>query len=513
MNPGNLRSILFVLILIFLIRGCYEEVSMEEEGADDTEQAVRVLSFDQIEGVVDSSMQTIYFTLPGDSLTSFAPAVDFHGYHLIRMENLDLVNGQVNDLGKVSVNKPYQIVAEGMDQVDTFSLIFTSFPLIHIRTAEVIRNEPKVPATMVMQYVDRSMASPVMGSFESTVGIEYRGGSAQAYDKKSFGLELWEDKSGKDYSASLLGMSFMEDWILDAMYIDYLRMRNKVSFELWEKLGHIPSEDQRDLLFPGIECRFVEVVINNRYHGLYNLNEKLDPKLLQYDKDQYKIGGVLYKAQYWSAGATRFETYTSEPPDTSYWDGWEQIYPEQYIFWDALDELRKLIVSAEDAVFKSRIASVIDLDNAVDYYLFINVLKAYDNSGKNTFLSRYSFQSRFFIIPWDMDATWGIWWDGTEANSGGHIENQLFTRLMDTNAGGFKDQVLSSWELYREGIFSKDSLLLPFSQYHQAMLKNGAYERENERWEEISIDPNSEYEYVSKWIEARLRFLDDKFDD
>jgi len=513
MYSGIYRFIqaLFSLFMIVLLWGCYEEVPLEENHPED--KLLRVLSFDQIEGVVDSSMQTILFTLPVDSLASFAPEVDFHGYHHIQMDDQDLVNGQVNDLGEVKVNYPYQIIAEEMDQVDTFSLIFTSFPVIHIRTEEMIRNEPKVPATMVMQFVDQSVGTPVIVSFESVIGIEFRGGSAQAYVKKSFGLELWEDESGNDYSASLLGMRFMEDWILDAMYVDNLRMRNKVSFELWKKLGHIPLEDQRDLIFPGIECRLVEVVINNRYHGLYNLSEKLDPKLLQYDKDQYKKGGVLYKAIYWSAGATRFETLSSEPPDSTYWDGWEQIYPEQYIFWDALADLRKLIVSSEDAVFESRIGSVIDLDNAVDYYLFINLLKAYDNSGKNTFLSRYSYQSRFFIIPWDMDASWGIWWDGEKANSGGHIENQLFIRLMETNAGGFKDQVLSSWEQYREGIFSKDSLLLPFSQYHKAMLLNGAYERENMRWEEISIDPDMEYEYISNWIEARLRFLDDKFDD
>lgn len=512
-NPESNRIVtaLFSLLLIILLRGCYEEVPVGDNHPEN--DLHRVLSFDQIEGVVDSNMQTIFFTLPDDILTTFSPAVDFHGYLHIQMDDQDLVDGQVNDLGEVKVNHPYRIVAENLDQADTFSLVFTSFPLIHIRTEEVIRNEPKVPATMVMQFADRSLASPGIVSFESVIGIEYRGRSAQTHVKKSFGLELWEDESGNDYSASLLGMRFMEDWILDAMYMDNLRMRNKVSFELWKKLGHIPPEDQRDLIFPGIECRLVEVLINNRYHGLYNLNEKLDPKLLQYDKDQYKKGGVLYKAIAWSGGATRFETFDSDPPDSTYWDGWEQIYPDQYIFWDALTDLRKLIVSSEDTVFESRIESVIDLDNAVDYYLFINLLRAYDNSGKNTFLSRYSYQSRFFIIPWDMDASWGFWWDGVEATPEGLIENQLFIRLMDTNAGGFKDRVLSSWELYREGIFSLDSLLLPFSQYHEDILLNGAYERESMRWEEISINPDEDYEYVSKWIEARLRFLDDNFKD
>ena len=75
--------------------------------------------------------------------------------------------------------------------------------------------------------------------------------------KKSFGLELWQNAFRDDYSSSLLGMRPGEDWILDAMYIDGLRMRNKVSFELWEKISSTPEEDAKPEVFPGIESRFV----------------------------------------------------------------------------------------------------------------------------------------------------------------------------------------------------------------------------------------------------------------
>ncbi len=332
------------------------------------------------------------------------------------------------------------------------------------------------------------------------------------YDKKSFGLELWDNVSGKDYSSSLLGMNYQEDWILDAMYIDNLRMRNKISFELWKKMSQAPSEDQRDYLVPGIECRMVELIINNRYHGIYNLNEKLDAGLLQYESDQYKKGGVLYKGIAWSNGSTLFETYNSEPPDDYLWDGWEQIYPEDYYAWNALAELRKLVVNAEDDEFESRIVSMIDLDNAVDYYLFINVIRAFDNAGKNLFLARYTDQSRFFIVPWDMDGSWGIWWNGEKTGSEGMIENQLFRRLKNTDAGNFNQELESKWKNYRSNIFSKEALLNPIGEYYDAMITSGAFQRENTRWNDISIDPQMEYEHISTWIEARLQYLDEKFD-
>ena len=512
MRLNRHRAILGLLglSLILIFRGCYDEVSVTEKPPDDV--IVRVLSFDQIEGIVDTVDHTIFFTIPSDTVTSFTPKVDFYGYSSVQMDLTELKRGEVNELGQVVANMYYQIVAKKNDQSDTFRLLFTTLPLVHILTFQEVPDEPKVISWMVMQYGDHSINPATVRSFESFAGTEIRGASAMRYDKKSFGLELWTNVSGKDFSASLLGMGYMEDWILDAMYNDKLRMRNKISFELWKKMSHAPSEDQMDNLVPGIECRMVELILDNRYQGIYNLNEKLDTRLLQYERDQHEKGGVLYKGIDWSDGSTRFETYNSEPPYDYLWDGWEQVYPKHYYSWSALAELRKLIVKAEDAEFESRIVSMIDLDNAVDYYLFINLLRAFDNAGKNMFLARYTDQSRFFI-PWDIDGSWGIWWNGEKASSGGMIENQLFVRLKETNAGNFNHRIKSTWNQYRSTIFSKDSLLSPISQYHNAMTSSGAFHRENSRWDDISIDPQMEYEYISTWIEARLHYLDEKFDD
>lgn len=513
MMPNLHRAILGLLGLglILMFRGCYEEVPITEDPSDDG--SFRVLSFDQVGGMVDTVENIIFFTIPSHKLASFKPKVDFYNYNSVRMGHAELVNGELNDLGEVEANRYYSIYAKNGVQTDTFRLLFTTLPVIHINTYQEIPDEPKVLSRMAIQYVDQSSGTTAVQSFKSFAGIEIRGGSAMRYDKKSYGLELWENASGKDYSASLLGMAYHEDWILDAMYIDNFRMRNKISFELWKKMSQAPSEDHRDYLVPGIECRMVELILNNRYEGIYNLNEKLDARLLQYKSDQYEKGGVLYKGIAWSDGSTRFETYNSEPPQDYLWDGWEQIYPDHYHSWNALAELRKLIVYAEDDEFESRIVSMIDLDNLVDYYLFINLIRAFDNAGKNTFLARYTDQSRFFIVPWDMDASWGIWWDGTKTGSDGMIENQLFIRLKETDAGDFNQRLESAWNQYRSTIFSEESLLSSISKYYTAMSSSGAFYRENSRWDDISIDPQMEYEHISTWIEGRLHYLDEKFDD
>jgi hypothetical protein len=513
MRPNLYRAIpgLLGLCLILIFRGCYEEVPISEEPPDGG--SFRVISFNQVDGVVDTHENIIFFTIPSHKLTSFTPIVNFYNYSSVRLGQSELVNGELNELGEVEANRYYPIYAINGIQTDTFRLLFTTLPVIHITTYQEIPDEPKVLSRLVIQYGDQSSGTSAVHSFKSLAGIEIRGGSAMRYDKKSYGLELWENVSGTDYSASLLGMAFMEDWILDAMYIDNLRMRNKISFELWKKMSHTPSEDQRDYLAPGIECRMVELILNNRYQGIYNLNEKLNARLLQYKSDQHEKGGVLYKGISWSEGSTLFETYNSPPPRDYFWDGWEQVYPDNRYSWNALAELRQLIVYAEDDEFESKIVNMIDLDNAVDYYLFVNLIRGFDNAGKNIFLARYTDQSRFFIVPWDMDGSWGIWWDGTKSDPEGMIKNQLFTRLKETNAGDFEQLLESAWKQFRGNIFSEESLLSPISKYYTEMVASGAFKRENSRWDDISIDPQLEYEFISTWIEARLRYLDEKFDD
>ncbi|GAG83075.1 unnamed protein product, partial [marine sediment metagenome] len=250
--------------------------------------------------MVDLEDRTIMFTINRDTLFSFSPFTKFFGYDAVQIEGIELTNEVVNELGQIVTNRPYLVIAKLNMQSDTFRLVFTTFPLIHIMTLEEIQDEPKILSRIEMQYCPDSIVEISLSTFNTFAGIEIRGGSSSTYDKKSYGIKLWRDESASEYAASLLGMRFGEDWILDAMFIDELRMRNKLSFELWEKLSSIPEEDMRNDVTPGIHCKYVELFLNNRYIGLYCLNEKLDKRLLQFKHNQFELGGVLYKAITWA---------------------------------------------------------------------------------------------------------------------------------------------------------------------------------------------------------------------
>ena len=148
------------------------------------------------------------------------------------------------------------------------------------------------------------IADPKGESFCGRCKVRYRGSSALAYAKKSFSVKL-VDEAGEKLDANLFGIRSDNSWILDAMAIDRIRMRNRICFDIWNSINRTPyptSFGGRN----GTEGRFVELFINGQYHGLYCLTDKIDRKLLGLKKakvsaeGEVRVRGILYKGVSWN---------------------------------------------------------------------------------------------------------------------------------------------------------------------------------------------------------------------
>ncbi len=508
---GYHKWILILLVLTgVLLRSCYKEEVIEEP--EEWNLPERVVAFDQVYAFTDMEEHMLLYTLPSDTIISFTPHVRFGNYYSISINGIELRDGEENDLEEVVVNHPYTVVAQNSEGRNTFQLYFTNLPMVHIYTETEIPDEPKVISRAEIQYVIDYIGEPQTLLFQTFAGIEIRGRTSAQHEKKSYGLELWENRNGSDHSAPLLGMRYGEDWILDAMYIDPLRMRNKLSFEIWEKMWSGKSETPWRTVNPGIRSEYVELFINQRYMGLYSLSERLDETLINLSAGRPGAESVIYKAISWEGGSTAFQTYNSEPEESMIWEGWEQVYPDHLFCWEPLAELRKMVVLDENELFTEKIDSLIDLECAADYYLFINLLLAHDNIIKNYYLARYPDESRFLILPWDMEGSLGIMWNGRDYKTEGILENNLYNRLRELDVKGFNDLLENRWNSYRESIFLLDSLLAPARRYTGLLKRSGAIERENGRWQGVEIDIDYELLYLSQWTTLRLAYLDQVFD-
>jgi hypothetical protein len=135
-----------------------------------------------------------------------------------------------------------------------------------------------------------------------------------------------------------------------------------------------------------------------------------------------------------------------------------------------------------------------------------------DNTGKNTFLEKESITDEIHIIPWDLDGSWGLFWDGTHTSYTSILSNSLFDRLIETNTDNFKGKLKQRWGLLRGNIFSNIELKRMFNDNFMFINKSEIIDIENKKWGS-NIDINSEQEYLIDWIENRVIFLDNYFDN
>ncbi len=153
------------------------------------------------------------------------------------------------------------------------------------------------------------------------------------------------------------------------------------------------------------------------------------------------------------------------------------------------------------------------MNNVVDYYLFLNLVSGYDNTGKNTHLSSYDVTDenykKFFITPWDLDGTFGRNWDSSETPSTDILSNNMYNKLLDYNTDNFKDKLKTKWNELRETKLTNEIIKQHFRKYNNIFISSKAAQREAERWEESSLNFEDEIVYIENWVDLRLSFLDD----
>lgn len=155
------------------------------------------------------------------------------------------------------------------------SLSVSNLPILRINTkSRVIQDEPKIP--MVMELFDNGQGqlNQVSSSpnLTTVAGIEFRGSTSQAdfyflpgYVKKPYGIEIWTDSTGlKSKKMSLVQMPEESDWVLNASYNDRSFMRDFLAQMIAGRLGVLNSK-----------TKFIELIINEEYRGVYLLMEKI----------------------------------------------------------------------------------------------------------------------------------------------------------------------------------------------------------------------------------------------
>ena len=416
-----------------------------------------------------------------------------------------------------------------------YSFDSTLLPLLVIDTeGQEIPNEPKIPA--LMNLVDNgpgnyNSASDPGNGYSGRISIELRGESSlYFYPKQSYGFET-QTETGENNNVSLLGLPEENDWILHAPYGDKSLMRNVLSYRIFGEMGHYAPR-----------TRFVELVVNQDYKGVYILTEKVKRDKNRVDMAKLQpedISGNELTGGY----LMRIDKVYGEP-ESSYWVSpvnppLPDYQPVTYQYFDPkyeeLNEIQRAYIRNYLQEFETALIAYNFKDPFQGYRAYLDIPSFVDLMILNEFtkdvdgfrLSHYFYKQKDSnggkLVngpPWDYNLTFGNS-DFTEDIH--QTYNWVYTlpitiywwaRVMED--GWFRNQVRCRWDDLRETVLSNDHLYGIMDSAQSVM--GPSIPRNFERWPVLGlyIWPNyyvgqsydDETGYLRSWIDERLEWMD-----
>lgn len=422
---------------------------------------------------------------------------------------------------------------------ETYTPVSSNLPIIKITTenTQSIPDDPKIAAYFRIIYNGpgvRNYVTDTLYNYQGNIGIEQRGSSSAWPSKKSYGFETWD---GANYSidTALLGMPAESDWILSASYWDKTLMRNVLSYNLANQMGHYASRTQ-----------YCEVFLNNTYMGVYILMEKIKRnenrvdinKLSESDTtgDELTGGYILKIDKFTGGGGDGF--YSAYQPANPTGDAifYQYEYPNQADINAAQKAyIKSYIDSFENALFSAgfqhpdtgfrKYASERDF---LDYMILNEISKNVDGYRLSTYLYKEKTGKLHAGPAWDYDIAWqNANYCEAEIDTGwaynlnyvcpANAVPAWWERLRKDTL--FNQHLYCRWTYLRQTLLHKDSLYNYID--NVALLLDESRQRNFKAWPilgqatwpqpgPIPQNYNAEIQRVKNWIDNRFNWLDQK---
>lgn len=307
----------------------------------------------------------------------------------------------------------------GNNPTGPFHFDNSNLPIVLINTnGQDIPDDPKI--LVEMKIIDNGPGNrnhitdtPV---YDAYAGIEIRGSSSQMHPKKSYGFETW-DEAGEEIKASLLGMPEESDWILNANYSDKTFVRNAMAYQTFRNLNNYATR-----------YKYVEVVINGMYKGIYIFSEKIKRDANRVDIAKLKpdqnsgdelTGGYIFKID--KTTGSGGDGWISDFPPPNHDNGQTIFYQYEFPKSDDITATQKTYIQNYVSTFEN-VLSGNDFDDPVsgfrkyaveatfiDYLIVNEVSKNVDGYRLSTFVhkQRESLGGKLRLGPvWDYDIAW-----------------------------------------------------------------------------------------------------------
>ena len=423
---------------------------------------------------MDRSSSTIYVTVdPATDPMGWADGVSIRGGY-----ELYFAPDEAFDEPAEAVENGHRfrmLVTAGSENYMEYGVVFTTIPVLKIDS----ESWDLSTESRANHEGELNLWTPDTVS-SSRLQLHLRGSATSWMEKKSWKLSLKTEK-GKNNNLSLLGLGEDDDWILNGMPLDDLKLREKLSMDIW---GEIQKEYQQPLNMSDGE--YVELIANGTYQGLYLLQRRVDTKYLQLSGDY-----VLMKS---------LNTYTAENVRDAY-----------ELIGATVDEAEAFAIT--EGFFSGEDYENVDLDSWIDMMLLVQLGKMSDNRGhKNMFYLWQLEQGEWTLhfIPWDTDMSFGIDFEERFVHIPDTVWNKMCIRVeysgMYALYPDLDQRIAARWQQLRQSAMSDETILSIIDNYHSTLVSSGVMARDEEKWGLFYSDDT--IESLMGFLENRLAFLD-----
>jgi hypothetical protein len=402
-------------------------------------------------------------------------------------------------------------------------------PIISIET---------VSATPVLSdeiYTDCSITLNTMETehaFQNVLaGIRLRGNSTQQFDKKPYRIKF-------DTDIQLLGLGDgpSKSWLLLAEYVDLSLYRNKITYDLANKL-------MRKTFVT--DSAYVELMLNGVSQGVYLVLEQTHINTYRINIDESGVldGNITntgYLIELEGDGGRRdsegtymtdwfdIPGYSGNPAELGWWNYPEYTTSELLSFYviksDAkspaqVSYIQDYMMDVYDAIYvdqsQQTIENLIDIESAVDMFLLQLITNDFDNNFSSRFLYKDKDGKIIFGPPWDFDLSYGNHYSDYASDTihMNHLLYKLssipwFMNLVKerwsliSGSSGMIDEMIESIDIYQE----------TYGELFESNHEMWAQTRQTTGWHVIYHQTNinsheDAVNYLKSWLNARITFI------
>ena len=358
-------------------------------------------------------------------------------------------------------------------------VVFTGLPIVTIHTDGGAEIEWDVNAG-----ADIHIAGGETGALYSRALVHRRGGNAYVgVPKHSYRIKFRSiSLKGKeqDVARSVLGMEADSDWLLIGNASDYKAIRNHLCWQQWAAWKEGPQ-------FAELDSRLVELFHGDEYMGIYQLMQYVNP-----EKELLKMGGnpktdalirIIIainegdrpRKQRGDEGAVELR-YAPEGMTAE----------EAFALFEPFEQVEFLRTrEMSDEEFVQTIQQHFDVQELIDYFLFIQMYGIRDNVRNNLYvwaLRQADGTYRYALSPWDMDRSLGYEESTQRPGELASYDMGMVHRMLDADLLDSRQRMWSMFEEKRAGVLSDEAINEWLYGVEDAINATGAFLRESEKW-------------------------------